>query len=122
LQKKWRRRFVFFRDHGDPNSTEAREILSKKPRRIRHLIALNWNAFFFAPFYLFALGFWRKGITLWALLFAVSISLEAAGIDTEAVPYVTNLAAGVYYMHTINYMYFVRRLRGKSGWNPFRAE
>ncbi len=119
LSEKWRERFAFFKVHGDPHSKEAQQAFRRLPPRMRRRIAWNWWAFWMAPIYLCVLGLWRKAIVLWGGLIAADIFLDAAGMDTTGLVRAINLGCGIYFMLTVNYAYYLRKIHGVRGWNPF---
>jgi len=126
VSPKWQERFAFFEQHGGPSSPGFKEAFKALPKRKRLLINVNFIALFFGVIYFFVLGLWRKNLSLLAIVFALSMTVEIAfyvtGQDVpRAVNNALNFACGIMYAFTVNYAYYLKKVKGSQSWNPFEG-
>jgi hypothetical protein len=118
---RWRQRFAFFHAYGLPSSSpEAREAFKALPFGTKVRINSNIPAFLFGPFYFFAKGMWRKGLTLLAAVVATAIVMvivDAPDPLARAVGF--GFATAV--MTTANYAYYLHVVRRSRSWNPLEG-
>ena len=117
----WQTRFAFFRRYGLPSSTpEARAAFKALPWGARFRLNSNILAFLFGPFYFFAKGMWRKGLTLLLAAVALGAALTVSDIpDTWARAIGLGFAAAM--STTANYAFYLHALRGSRSWNPLQG-
>lgn len=126
LKPKWRERFTFFDTYSRPGSADYQAAIKAAPFRQRILITSNLIAVFFGPIYFFVLGLWKKCLTLLAVGFGIGlviVTLEmklgwtvSASLDTGI-----SCGLGVLYMLTANHAYYLHKVKGVQGWNPFEG-
>ena len=126
IKPKWRERFEFFDAYGSPASAEFRAAFKALPRGKRLLINFSFLAFFFGPFYFFALGLWKKGLSLLAIALAIAvvevIFSAVTGIDIpRPVDTGLNIAIAFVFALCVNYAYYLKEVKGSQGWNPFEG-
>lgn len=122
MKPKWRARFEFFDSAGNPDSKEARSALGKMRWKKRRVIDFNWYTFFFGPFHMLALGLWRKALVMTLALIGIDLIVLALVGEDRFFGRALNTAAWSYCASTVNYSYYLKKLRGKTGWNPFRPD
>lgn len=122
MKPKWRARFEFFDRYGDPYSTEGRAAKRGLSWKERRLIGFNWYTFLLGPCHMVVLGLWRKALVLVLSLIALDVLVLFASGGDEMFGRVSNIAAWFYCASTVNYSYYLKKLRGKTGWNPFRPD
>lgn len=125
LKPKWRERFEFFEKYSRSSSPEARAALKASPSGKKRLINLSWLGFFFGPFYFFSLGMWKRGFTLFTIqiVFATAEYLFEfwTGINIPlGLDFGFNTAFAIMSAMTVNYSYYLYRMHGDNGWNPFK--
>jgi hypothetical protein len=126
LKPKWRERFEFFEQFGAPSSPEFRAAYKELPRNKKQLINLNWFGFFFGPFYWLVLGMWRRALTWIGLAVAIGVAEDLftvmTGIDfPRALDLGISVAFAIAMAMTTNYQYYLKRIKGDNGWNPFKG-
>ncbi|WP_323120722.1 DUF2628 domain-containing protein [Burkholderia alba] len=126
LTPKWRERFAFFDAHGAPSSAGYRVAFKALPFGKRMLIGLNGLGMLFGPFYYFALGLWRKGLALGALVLAVNVAeglfMMTTGIDVPlGIDTGLSVACSLLFGICANYAYYLKETQGSNGWNPFEG-
>lgn len=126
LKNKWRERFEFFRAHGSPGSREYWIALRALPWRHRLRIRMNWFAWFFGPFYYFALGLWKKGLSFLGLV-VIAIVIEVIFTAVTGIEIPASIDRGftvgfsVLFGMFANYAYYLKTEKGQQGWNPFEG-
>lgn len=121
LAPVWQQRFAFFDQFGLPNNApEARAAFQKL--RLVDKMRLNSNvlAFIFGPFYFFAKGMWRKGLTLLLVGLALGLVIAVAGWSYGVLRFVS-IGMSVVSMMTANYAYYLHVRRGSTSWNPYEG-
>ncbi|RQH05833.1 DUF2628 domain-containing protein [Paraburkholderia dinghuensis] len=124
LKPKWRERFEFFEQYGEPSSPEFKAAYKNLPTGKRLLIGINWVGFFFGPLYLLVLGMWRRTLT-WFAIISASVIVEgvfaiATGIDIpDAFDVGISCGLAMLVAITTNYSYYLKTMKGDNGWNPF---
>jgi hypothetical protein len=126
IKLKWRERFEFFDAYGAPSSPEARVAFKALQRNKKRLVNFNFLDLFFGPFYFFALGLWKKALTLIAIIIAtavIELIFSAVtqidiprGVDTGV-----SLGFGYLFAMSVNYSYYLKEVKGSHGWNPFEG-
>jgi hypothetical protein len=120
LNAKWNTRFSFFERFGGPNSPRYREELKKLPFRQKLIVNGNFFAFFFGPIYFFILGLWKKGLALLGIQVALIVVLMILDAP-DALYRGFGTGFSILYMLLVNYSYYLKRVKGRDGWNPFEA-
>ncbi len=118
--EKWQKRFVFFEENGAPHTASHKEKI--KSLRIKGmtdplLINTNFYAFFFGFFYFFALGLWKKGLSLLAISFLWALLIlpieHAIGMNLSA----TGIGIAILAARTANYSYYLKEIKREDSWN-----
>jgi len=120
LNAKWKTRFDFFDRVGGPSAPQYKGELKKLPFKQKMLVNGNFFAFFFGPFYFFYLGVWKKGLAMFAVQVALNVVLEVVGAP-GTIARCLSLGFGMFYMSAANYTYYLKRVKGQNGWNPFEG-
>jgi hypothetical protein len=126
IKPKWRERFDFFDAYGAPSSPEFRAAFKALPRGKKRLINFSFLGFFFGPFYFFALGLWKKGLTLLAVALAITIVEAIFSSVTQidiprAVDTGINIGLAFLFAMCVNYSYYLKEVKRSQGWNPFEG-
>lgn len=126
LEPKWRERFDFFETYGAPSSPEARAAFKALPNKKKRLLNMNWLGFFFGPVYFLVLGMWKRALTLLGVaLLSVAIEFLFETLTGIQVPHAIdmgiNMAFAMLFAVTANYSYYLKRVKGDDGWNPFEG-
>jgi hypothetical protein len=126
LKPKWRERFDFYDAYGAPSSPQFRTAYKALTGRQRRLINFNFFGFFFGPLYFIVLGMWKRGLTLLGIALAVSllegVFVIATGIDIpRPVDFGIDMGFAALSALTVNYSYYLNRVKGNNGWNPFEG-
>ena len=126
LKPKWQERFAFFDAYGNPSSKSFRAQMKAMPLRTKALVNANWIAFFFGPIYLFVLGLWKKNVALIAGIIVLSflIDLLEGALSESLFKAINNgfgIACSITYARLTNYAYYLKRVHGRQGWNPFEG-
>jgi hypothetical protein len=120
LNAKWNTRFAFFGRFGGPSSPQYKEELKKLPFRQKLLVNGNFFAFFFGPIYFCILGLWKKALAILGLEVALIVVLMVCGAPDVLFRGV-GTGFSVIYMLVVNYSYYLKRVKGQDGWNPFEG-
>ena len=116
LSRTWQRRFAFFREHGSPLIEEGAKALQQLPFWTASSIRFNIWGFLLGPVYFFALGLWRRGVSMFGVAAVISIVTQHLfGRDglTLAGP-----AEAALFALSANYAYFIKCTQGRDEWNP----
>ncbi|WDD94480.1 DUF2628 domain-containing protein [Burkholderia sp. FERM BP-3421] len=122
---QWRERFAFYDAYGAPSSPAYRAAFKALPFGKRLGLGLNVFALLLGPVYYFALGMWRKGISLLLLVLAIG-ALETVFEMVTGIEVPTGVDVGINVGCTLlfgicaNYAYYLK-VRGRDGWNPFEG-
>lgn len=117
----WQTRFNFFALHGSQASSQAaRTAYRALPLGTRMRVGANLMAFMFGPLYFFALGMWRKGVTLLAAGVVLGVVCTLGDVP-ESVGTPLSMAIAAIAMTTANYAYFLHVRIGSRSWNPFEG-
>jgi Protein of unknown function (DUF2628) len=120
LNAKWNTRFAFFDRYGKPNGPQYKEELKKRPRKQQIIVNANIFALFFGPIYFFILGLWKKGLALLGIQMVLGAVLSVCGAPGFLFRGV-GFAFALFYMLGANYSYYLKRVKGQDGWNPFEG-
>jgi Protein of unknown function (DUF2628) len=126
IKPKWRERFDFFDAYGAPSSPAFRAAFKTLPRNKKRLVNFSFLGFFFGPFYFFALGLWKKALTLLAIALATTVLEAIFSIVTQidiprAVDTGISIGFGYLFGLCVNYAYYLKEVKGSQGWNPFEG-
>ena len=116
LSHAWQRRFAFFREHGSPLMTDGAKALQRLPFWTASSIRLNIWGFLFGPIYFFALGLWRRGLSMFGV--AAVISIVAKHLFGQDALTLAGPAEGALFALSVNYAYFIKCTQGRDEWNP----
>jgi hypothetical protein len=123
LKAKWRERFAFFEAHGAPRDPSCKAALKALPYRKRLLVMMNFPAFFLGPIYFFAMGMWRKGLTLLGCSFvAVLVAVVIEALFNRSMGNAAGLVIAVMGAGSANYSYYLKTVKGSNGWNFFEGQ
>lgn len=116
----WREeRDAFFDTYGGPFSPGYRAAKREMPLLKRIFFNANPGAFFFGPLYFFFRGMWKKGIAFLVPLL-VLWTLEAV-LPIPHQYHIFGMSSCFIQMSCANYAYYLKRVRGAEGWNPFEG-
>ena len=116
LNETWQRRFAFFDAYGSPLSPAAAAALRSLALGTRMPIVFNVWGFCFGPFYLMALGLWKRGLALMGIFIVAGLVLEK--VVGGSGDMVTGLASSVWCATTVNYLRYIKIRQGRDEWNP----
>jgi hypothetical protein len=115
VSDSWKRRFRAIHRAGGPKLPNLKDL----PRDDRkELGSFSILAFLFGPFYYFAKGMWKKGITLFVLsiigILLLDMLLELIGLGkfTRA----TGFGAAAVYAALASRDYYKKMVLGQNGW------
>lgn len=123
---KWQKHFAFFDTYGAPKTPEHKAAIKQQPYFARFLIMFNFFAYFFGPIYFAIVGLWKKAL----ILLAISLCITMLFATIELIigrefprPVWTAISLGVSFMwgFTANYAYYLKKVKGLDGWNPFEG-
>ncbi len=115
----WQQRFEFYDRYGHPFSTrESLEAYKALPLWTRLRISFNVPAAAFGPFYFFAKGMWRKGLTVLLIVLALVGVLHGLHVP-YAVAY--GVVGGLSPWSMASYEYYLHRTTRSQSWNPFEG-
>lgn len=120
LPEKWKKRFAFFEQFGAPNAPAYKEELKKLEWKQRVLINANIWAFFFGPIYMAIIGLWKKALVLFGgilVIDTIAVALHLPGPVLNGV----GIGFGVLCALCTNYAFYLKRVKGQDGWNPFEG-
>lgn len=127
LSPKWQERFAFFEQYGSPKTPGFKEALRQLPAKKQRLVVMNFTAFFFGFIYFFVLGLWKKNLTMLAIIIVtrlvISFAFYAATRQLMPMPISMGINAvfGTLYSMSANYAYYLKKVKGSQGWNPFEG-
>lgn len=116
VSEQWKQRFVAICQAGGPKLPKLKN-LPKHERRLAY--RLNIPACLFGPFYYFALGMWKKGIALSALLTPPLLALGVVlsnDFDVNQVTTVLSSGACAVFGIRANIDYYKMMVLGNTGW------
>ncbi|HDS1219196.1 DUF2628 domain-containing protein [Stenotrophomonas sp. TWI143] len=115
---KWQFRFNFYRQHGAPKEPGFKQAWRALSFGDRLKINLNIFALFFGPIYLLILGMWRKAL----VVIGIAIGLAAITMFLpDIVGRAVFIAFNVLVASSTNYSYYLEKVEGRTGWNPFEG-
>ncbi|MBP4048905.1 DUF2628 domain-containing protein [Chromobacterium violaceum] len=115
---KWRQRFSFFDEHGGPGKPEHQQALKSLPWGRRLTVHFNFVSLLFWPIHFLVLGLWRQMLSLLGVSILIGIAIVALDLP-EAVSRGVGTAVSVMAAMSVNYLYYLKQVRGQNGWNPF---
>lgn len=111
----WLARFELIEKAGGPSLPKMRSLSFGE----RWRLLANWWAALFGPFYYFAKGMWKKGISLWAAVWLVTWAIETA-MEFYGLPPLSNLAetiaAASVFAVRANIDYYKKTVLRQNGW------
>ncbi|OHV00684.1 DUF2628 domain-containing protein [Mycobacterium talmoniae] len=117
----WRQRFEFFHAYGLPSSSpQARAAFKELPFGTRMRLNSNFLAFLFGPFYFFAKGMWRKGVSLLVAAIAVGVVMTVLDVP-DGIDRGVAAGFGAAAMVTANYAYYLHVVQHSRSWNLFEG-
>lgn len=118
LSPKWQFRFNFFNQHGAPNTPTYKAALKTLPFGEKLKVNANFFAFFFSWIYFLILGMWRKALTILGLSIVVMV---LAAFMPKVVGNGIAIGWSLLIALTANYSYYLEKVKGDTGWNPFKG-
>ncbi|AXE29406.1 hypothetical protein DK842_05510 [Chromobacterium phragmitis] len=117
---KWQERFSFFDQHGGPGRSEHQQALKALPLGRRLTVHLNFVSLLFWPIHFLVLGLWRAMLSLLGIAILLGTLVAILGLP-EVVSRGLGMAVSVLAAMSVNYLYYLKQVRGQNGWNPFAA-
>lgn len=111
----WKKRFKALQMAGGP-SMHKRKEMSKEDAKA--LAFFNILGFLFGPIYYFSKGMWKKGLTLFVLVFVCLLIFDVVMVLVGFGQYrnVANYAGPAVFAIRANFDYYKKMVLGDNGW------